>query len=164
MLAPFETKQLNEGIHLTTAERIVEEQKLLDSIAEECANKISQSFQLDSQFSAMTNAEIYHSGKKDIASKSKEILMKMLSEGYENDNAKSYEDNIESFTHKVTQRIISALIGCSRYVMSRSVVCIDCIYASVKDAAKNWFLPPEEVKELLQKGYWDNTGTSHCAK
>lgn len=154
MLAEFEKQQLETGDFLTTDERIQKENEYLQSIGDEFGEKIKREIHLRPELIAFTDKDNYEFVLSKATGKCKEILTKYLYSGCGYRFDLPYEENMHIFTDVVLAQIKNTLTNSSRYVTSRSDAYYQGIAEAILNAAKQWFLTPEECKQLKDAGYW----------
>lgn len=155
MLAEFEKSQLETRKFLSTDERIKKEDEYLLSIIDELGTKIKREIVLRPEQIACTDKDTYEYRLNEIIEKCKEILTDYFKRGCGYQFDLSYEENMNNFTTVVFAQIKNALNTCSRYTTSRSEVDDLGIKNDILNAAKQWFLTPEDCSMLKEAGYWN---------
>lgn len=155
MIAKFERDQI-EGQHkLTTEERLDAQMDMLNTIAEEFVVQLLGNIRPTNEMIDLTETDRFDYELQKITDLCKTTLIGCLTTGFMYDHTKSYESNMEDFSTSVLKQIKSCLLESSRYVASRTQAPSDTsVSTAVLQAAKKWFLTPEECKELEEQRYW----------
>lgn len=155
MIAEFERNQLENRQMLSTDERLQEVNKLLTSIVDEFFSEIQNEFVISKDMCDLTDNGLFKIELQKIKENSRNVIINNLKSGFVYDETKSYEINMEEFSHYVTNQIVMCFTDSSRYLANRCIMPTkEKVNLSVLKAAKKWFLTPDECKDLLEKGYW----------
>ena len=155
MIAEFERNQLDGKNKLSAEERSEAQRDLLNTITEEFLVHLMKELKITPEMEDVTDSDFYESGLQKIKDACRKVLIERLTVGCLYDHTKTYDCNMEEFSNSVLEQIKLCLLESSRYVANRILAPSDTImHTAIVEAAKQWFLTPEECKELKEQGYW----------